>query len=142
MSIMDPAALPLAKKVLHKITTERAWFDMSGWFGIDTREIDGVNVCDTTACLAGWAMILSGECKLNDEGLPIDIGGFEEAGARLLGLPIEEVADTVDEDGIQWGRKLFYTDEDDALDRLTGLIAEAEAEQLITELAEVELAPA
>lgn len=121
MSVMNPEALPLAKKVLEKITQEPQWFNMNHWFDKCEVVVDGRNRCGTTACLAGWAMLLSGEFKLDYYGEPIltNTGSYEENGARLLGLPIEEVRDP--------GGNLFYSDEYEAIDRLRELIAEAEA---------------
>lgn len=71
--------------------------------------------CGTTACICGWAMYLSGRIKFDKYGDPI-LGafGFEETGARLLGLSTRDALD------------IFYTmNADDALDKLARHIVEA-----------------
>ncbi|MBB3752414.1 hypothetical protein FHT44_004926 [Mycolicibacterium sp. BK634] len=124
MSVMDPAALPLARKVLDKITTEPKSFNMDVW--CESPIDDNLNPCGTTACLAGWTMILSGEYELGKDGFPLELemmssADIEKAGARLLGLPLEEVVSV-----IEGGRSLFYSSEKVAIQRLQNLISEAE----------------
>lgn len=104
---MDPAALPLAKKVLHQITSEPETFSMASFFGR----------CGTTACIAGWALILSGEFERNERGY-LDYEGYTGIhGARLLGLPTEEA-----------GTLFYLPNKKDAIARLRELISEVEME--------------
>jgi hypothetical protein len=88
----------LRKMVAEKITSEPKRFDMRTWS--TTREL----TCNTTACLAGWAIFLAGQIPYDTDG---DIA---PRAIKLLGLTEAEY------DG-----DLFYTTTDDALRRITAL---------------------
>ena len=110
--------IELAEKVLDHASRFPDSFDMGDWWYQD--EWDGASTepwkCGTTACIAGWAMYLSGEVTFRD-GQPLCDGGYEELGADLLGISLDDA---------QW---LFYLDEGEAINALHCLIDEAKAEQ-------------
>lgn len=121
--------ITFAKKVLEYAENEPRGFEfnMSWWFspGLGRHSPDDDNLCGTSACLAGTAVWLHPEMKINfgdiisapvprvmDRGEP---SNWEKAGARALGITRVE-ADT-----------LFYRSNRDAIARLRRLIELAEA---------------
>lgn len=85
----------LLRKVIKHISGESRRLEMAV-FGekVDPSEPDSPP-CGTTACIAGWSMILSGKYKLTEKGFPYD----DSAATELLGI-----------DGYQANR-LFYVGE-------------------------------
>jgi hypothetical protein len=110
----------LGRKVLDHVTVHREQFDMD-IFGVE------LPVCGTTACLAGWAMLLSGyklvgyEAFRRPDGTRVH-GNTEEA-MHLLDLTEAELEDD------RGRRFLFYIlSEDEAIARFRALVEAAEAE--------------
>ncbi|MGL5806820.1 MAG: hypothetical protein ACRC11_15505 [Xenococcaceae cyanobacterium] len=62
--------IELAKKVYDHICTHRDVFDMEVWIetdcGVENPFDYTKHSCNTTACIAGWAVILSGKYTLDD----------------------------------------------------------------------------
>lgn len=110
----------LAEKVLAKIEAHPETLNMSDWAARD-------DVCGTTLCIAGHAMIESGEYTLIDHPVyGVDIApvdgrrwtGYEDEGRRLLGISDEDA------------QVLFYdVDNEDAVAMLRNLIDAAKKEQ-------------
>lgn len=132
--------IDLAKKVYAHITAHPDQFDMDQF-----ADVAPDSECGTSACIAGWAQVLSGQFKIvvkpmldNDgnpvvrHGHPVQYADFE----RVAGQPTPD-----DEDNHDMGRELlgitddqahelFYTDSNaEAVQLLHHLIDEAQAQQ-------------
>ena len=117
----------LGRKVLDHVTAHRDQFDMMTWG-------EGNEACGTTACLAGWAMLLSGyrirdwDTFVRPDGSFVPRGHRGTEGAVLLELSEAE----------RYGSIGQYTlfgepDEDRAIERLRVLVEAAEGERLAPE---------
>lgn len=130
----------LIEKVIEQVTTQPETHDQSFWIGIDwgesdflrsaketdrsyILEVDKLNLCGTTACLAGWAHILSGGKIYYDtraatflagnETGPRQWSSFPIAARKAMGLTGEEAED------------IFYTTDDErAIQKLKAILAE------------------
>jgi len=112
----------LGRKVLTQVTGHREQFNMGSWGYTDP-------VCGTTACIAGWAMLLTPGYSMTEGGLFYRPDGTcvhsegDEA-RELLGLSDDERYGTA---GCAYS--LFADDEDSAIERLRVLVEAAEAAQ-------------
>ena len=109
----------LGRKVLDYVTAHRDQFDMNV-FG------EHVPACGTTACLAGWALLLSGyqitgfDLFARPDGTEVSGETLSREAGWLLGIPAEEF----DADG---ECPLFYVEDDDeAIERFRALVEAAE----------------
>jgi hypothetical protein len=123
--------IELGRRVLEHVTTHRGQFSMAIWGQWDPQ-------CGTTACLAGWAMILSGyrfterEDFIRPDGSAVRPGIEGDEAAGLLDLSYEERYGS-DEDECS----LFTSpDEDTAIERFRALVDAAEASLLAAEEAD------
>lgn len=110
----------LGRKVLDHVVAHRDQFDMGSWGYTNS-------VCGTSACLAGWAMLLSGyTLDENDDtfhrpdGVRVRDEGSEAQ--QLLGLTDTERYGQGDID-----ESLFTLDEDEAISCFRALVETAEA---------------
>jgi len=117
--VKNPA---LGRKILDHITANRDQFDMSD-YGFSSE-------CGTTACIAGWAMLLSGyQVDANGswsspDDTPVH-GGYLSAEARaLLGLDDAEYYGDSFEPSTLFGE----ADEDRAIKRFRAIVEASEAE--------------
>jgi hypothetical protein len=115
----------LGRRILDHVTAHRSQFDMGIWGQWDPE-------CGTTACLAGWAMLLSGY-RVNAQGDFIRPDG----GAVRPGIEGDEAADLLDLSYVErYGTdeddcSLFTSpDEDAAIERFRALVDTAEASLL------------
>ena len=107
--------------VLDHVTTHRLQFGMNIFGEIDS-------VCGTKACLAGWALILLGGCRLigfetfvRPDGTQVRRNAAEAA--RLLELTDAEYTDGDTEGGL-----FFVFNDDAAIARFRELVEAAERE--------------
>ena len=124
----------LGRKVLDHVTVHRDQFDMGIWGEPDTE-------CGTVACLAGWAMLLSGyrlgygrkgSYFARPDGTPIPDGTDGDEAARLLDLSCEERYGSGEDEC-----SLFTAPDDDiAIERFRALVDAAEASLLAAEEAD------
>jgi hypothetical protein len=91
----------LRKQVAEQVTDDRAHFDMHCWSTTAER------TCDTVACLAGWAVHLSGQNAF-------EVKEVDSAAILLLGLTRREYVD--DRTG-----PLFFASEEEAIRRMQAL---------------------
>jgi hypothetical protein len=75
--------------VLEHIEQHPEEYDQSLWAHVEDQEQDG-NYCGTTACVAGWACLLSTPVEKWRE--PHNYGYYYHEGARLLGLDVTEAS--------------------------------------------------
>lgn len=107
----------LGRKVLRQVTEHREQFDMGTW-GYKDR------ACGTTACLAGWAMLLTEGYSLTEAGDFLRPDGTtvrDEGGEaqKLLGLSDDERQFATGDGGLH---SLFTLDEDDAIKRFAAYV--------------------
>lgn len=115
----------LGRRILDHITAHRDQFDMGIWGRFDPE-------CGTAACLAGWAMLLSGY-RVNDiedfirpDGSAVRPGVEGDEAAGLLDLSYEERYGAEEDEC-----SLFTSpDEDQAIARFRALVEVAEASLL------------
>jgi hypothetical protein len=110
----------LGRKVLEHVTAHRGQFDMSIYVDADPE-------CGTTACLAGWAMLLSGY-RAADASVMRPDGSYvidkSNEAARLLGL------DHAEQYGSYGDCTLFGEfSEERAIERFRAILEAAEARQ-------------
>lgn len=113
----------LGRKVLDHVTAHRDQFDMRKWG-------EGNEACGTTACLAGWAMLLSGyslrdwDIFVRPDGSFVPRGYRNDEGAALLELSEAERYGDV-------GQHTLFgePDDDKAIERFRALLEAAEAGQ-------------
>lgn len=128
--------IPLARKVLEHVEIEHTDFTHRQATFYWTPEIEAAysklyghsyspNVCNTQACLAGTAALLSPEAEIVVIGIEshVEVNGermdWEDAGRQLLGLTHGQ------------GQSLFYEfNNEAAIARLRNMITEAEAEEV------------
>jgi hypothetical protein len=113
--------IELGRRVLEHVTTHRSHFDMGIW-GLWDPE------CGTTACLAGWAMLLSGyrvnaqEDFIRPDGSAVRPGIEGDEAAGLLDLSyVERYGSDEDECSL-----FTAPDEDTAIERFRALVEAAE----------------
>lgn len=71
--------IELLEKIKDRITVEPHRFDMGLYFSDDS------NLCGTTACIAGWAIILAKPDAANGDHDPLSLWE-QEAGREVLGI--------------------------------------------------------
>jgi hypothetical protein len=96
----------LRKLVAEKVTADPVHFDMRTWS--TTMEL----TCNTTACLAGWSVFLSGLSVHQAVAL---YGDMESTAIARLGLTLAEYMQE------PLGTPLFFATEDEARERIQAL---------------------
>ena len=117
----------LAQKIKNKIMTERVLWDQNSWAATDPTNIDANGelidgTCGTTACVAGWACMLT-QNDLDWSTAESIVGGKLQATRVKSGEWIEDVATRelrLDDDQVA---TLFHTyDEDLILEMLDQIV--------------------
>lgn len=125
MSHSTPETRALAQKIKDKITSEPEHFDMNFWFDIRgltsrqkielNRAVDPLNVCGTTACLAGHAAYIGDGPVAWKKYWESDTGWGPshpaQRATKLLGLTEEEAS------------VVFHVSNEEALEYLDQIIA-------------------
>jgi hypothetical protein len=101
---LTEAQICLRSRVLEHIENYPESFDMADW------ENTVAASCKTTRCIAGWAEFLSRGSVMAD----VMAQEHDKAGIELLGLTISEYRES--------GKFLFYTTNEEALERMRDLV--------------------